>query len=85
MLPGLHAYPTLDSHHVRYAEAGFSSYSGCTMREFFNNLPESEQTRIKKLEIFDEIEEWELMGDHYCITWAWNKPSVFPQSFLFKR
>ena len=27
-----------------------------------------EKTRIERLEMFDEFEEWELLQGHYCIT-----------------
>jgi len=29
---------------------------------------EGEKTRIDRLEMFDEFEEWELLQSHYCIT-----------------
>ena len=31
---------------------------------------EGERTRIEKLEMFDEFEEWELLLGHYCLTLA---------------
>ena len=31
---------------------------------------EGEKTRIERLEMFDEFEEWELLQSHYCITLA---------------
>lgn len=26
--------------------------------------------RISSLEIFDEVEEWQLLANHYCVAWA---------------
>ena len=31
---------------------------------------QGEKTRIEKLEMFDEFEEWDLLQSHYCITLA---------------
>ena len=31
---------------------------------------EGDRTRIEKLEMFDEFEEWELLQGHYCICLA---------------
>ena len=30
----------------------------------------NEKTRIERLEMFDEFEEWDLLQSHYCITLA---------------
>ena len=31
---------------------------------------EGERTRIERLEMFDEFEEWDLLQGHYCVTLA---------------
>ena len=31
---------------------------------------EGEKTRIEKIEMFDEFEEWVLLQSHYCLTLA---------------
>ena len=31
---------------------------------------QNEKTRIERLEMFDEFEEWDLLQSHYCITLA---------------
>ena len=31
---------------------------------------EGEKTRIEKIELFDEFEEWDLLQNHYCICLA---------------
>ena len=33
-------------------------------------LDKMEKSRIEKLEIFDEFEEWVLLQNHYCISVA---------------
>jgi tRNA wybutosine-synthesizing protein 4 len=31
---------------------------------------QGERTRIEKIEMFDEFEEWELLQSHYCVCLA---------------
>ena len=41
------------------------------MTEVYNKcLDGAEKTRIEKLEMFDEFEEWVLLQDHYCIAFG---------------
>lgn len=35
-------------------------------------MGKDELGRISKLELLDEIEEWQLLAAHYCITWGWK-------------
>jgi hypothetical protein len=37
-------------------------------------MSEAEKKRIAEIERLDEIEEWKMMGEHYCISWGWNTP-----------
>ncbi len=39
-------------------------------------IPNSEKERTAKLEMFDEIEEWRMLADHYCVARGW-RGSVF--------
>ncbi|KAI9333921.1 leucine carboxyl methyltransferase 1 [Zopfochytrium polystomum] len=72
-LPGLAAFPTVESQRERYTAAGFAGAAAVTIKEYFKSrLADAELARVRRLEIFDEIEEWELMGDHYCVSWAWK-------------
>ena len=49
------------------------------MLTIYNNsgilIPEELKKKIQKLEIFDEVEEWNLLMAHYCLTVA-TKGSV---------
>lgn len=38
---------------------------------------DNERTRIEKLEMFDEWEEWNLLQGHYCLTLATRSSSVY--------
>jgi len=31
-----------------------------------------ERERIERLEWLDEVEEWKLLGRHYCVAWGWR-------------
>jgi hypothetical protein len=31
-------------------------------------IPPSEKTRINKIEMLDEVEEWEMLMSHYCVS-----------------
>jgi len=31
-----------------------------------------DNNRISGLEIFDEVEEWQLLASHYCVAWAYH-------------
>lgn len=31
-----------------------------------------EKERLGKLEMVDEVEEWRLLGQHYCVAWGWR-------------
>jgi len=35
-------------------------------------MSKEELGRISKLELLDEMEEWQLLAAHYCITWGWK-------------
>ena len=37
---------------------------------------ENERTRIEKLEMFDEFEEWTMLQNHYCLTLGKRLPSA---------
>ncbi|KAJ3350718.1 hypothetical protein HDU83_009446 [Entophlyctis luteolus] len=76
-LPGLLSCPTLDAHIERFKRAGFNTARAITMREHFDkHVSSDERARLARIEVFDEVEEWSLMADHYCISWAWQDRSA---------
>ncbi|KAE8210562.1 hypothetical protein CF327_g5571 [Tilletia walkeri] len=53
------------------AGPGFRVCTGAkTLTELWNQLPSSEKARISRLEMLDEVEELEMLMDHYCISWG---------------
>lgn len=76
----------MDSQRQRYKTCGWDHVEVLDMNSVYNYfLPKSEVTRyllhqcnlltesrIGRLELFDEVEEWNLIQGHYCIVWAFN-------------
>ncbi|KAJ1498709.1 hypothetical protein HMI54_012454 [Coelomomyces lativittatus] len=69
-LPGINVTPTLEAHTKRL-ETYFTDLFVMDMNTFWSkHVSEEEKQRITKLEIFDEIEEWQLISKHYCFVLA---------------
>ncbi|KAJ1651869.1 carboxy methyl transferase for protein phosphatase 2A [Dispira simplex] len=71
-LRGITAYPDLASQAQRYRDLGWDHSQALSIREIYHALPKNEIDRINRLEMLDELEEFDLLGDHYCITWAFK-------------
>ncbi|CAM9532408.1 unnamed protein product [Chrysoparadoxa australica] len=74
-IPGFEAYPTVESQRERYLQAGWGGAKVCDMLMAYDLLVASgERTRVSKVEILDELEEWCLIMSHYCLLVAANGP-----------
>ncbi|KAG0213264.1 hypothetical protein BGX28_004837 [Mortierella sp. GBA30] len=71
-LPGIHAYPSLKSQEERFLSRGWLAAKAVDMNTLHASLTAEEMKRISNLEIFDEVEEWQLLAQHYCIAWAYR-------------
>ncbi|CAL1711391.1 unnamed protein product [Somion occarium] len=70
-LPGAESYPTFDSLLQRFLRHGFDASHALTLREIRRTyISHQELERISQLEMLDEIEELELVLQHYAITWG---------------
>lgn len=78
-LLGLPGCPDADAQRARFQSAGWHPAAVLTMNEVYSQLPAAEVRKIEKLEIFDEMEEWRLINEHYCLGWAVRAP---PDSIL---
>jgi [phosphatase 2A protein]-leucine-carboxy methyltransferase len=68
-LPGAKPYPSLESLPSRFLRHGFTSAKALTLRNIRSNYIEpSELERISSLEMLDEVEELNLVLEHYAIT-----------------
>ena len=79
-VPGLTDYPTLEAQQGRFTETGWAVAESISMAAAFRDVisPRDHQ-RISRLEIFDELEEWEMIMSHYCLSLAsigCNDPST---------
>jgi hypothetical protein len=72
-LLGVNAYPTLKAQKERYLKAGFKSAHAIDMDECYEKyVSPAEKARLSSIEKLDEVEEWRLLGQHYCLAWAWK-------------
>ncbi|KAG1802924.1 S-adenosyl-L-methionine-dependent methyltransferase [Suillus plorans] len=76
-LPGAKPYPSLESLPARFLRHGFTSAKALTLRNIRSNYIEpSELERISSLEMLDEVEELNLVLEHYAITWGMKASSA---------
>ncbi|KAL1303828.1 hypothetical protein AAFC00_000287 [Neodothiora populina] len=82
-------YYSLAAQRLRLKQAGFDAGQGARSIEdiYYGHAEEAwladlERQRVERLEWLDEIEEWKLLGRHYCITWAWKDS---PEQDIFSR
>ena len=83
-IPGLTDYPTFDSLRQRFLQNSWENSSVSSMLEIFRkNTSKEELKRIQKLEIFDEVEEWNMLMDHYGLTVATKGEKIEPKILQF--
>ncbi|KAH7928678.1 leucine carboxyl methyltransferase [Leucogyrophana mollusca] len=70
-LPGATPYPSLSTLPARFINHGFTTAKALTLRNIRRDyLGPSELERISSLEMLDEVEELNLVLEHYAITWG---------------
>ena len=70
------AHPDLASLERRLLDRGFTTARALTLRELRRDYVERrELRRLSQLELLDEVEELELVLDHYAISWSVMVPS----------
>jgi tRNA wybutosine-synthesizing protein 4 len=74
-VPGFEQNPSKSHHEELFTSSGWSEEVQCvTMLEAYSGLVSDEQRqRVSQLERFDEMEEWDLLMSHYCLTSASKK------------
>lgn len=74
-LPGAEPYPDLASLSRRFLDLGFTTAQAVTLREIrLRYIGSRELQRLSQLEMLDEVEELELVLDHYAISWGVKFP-----------
>ncbi|KAH8698599.1 leucine carboxyl methyltransferase superfamily protein [Talaromyces proteolyticus] len=73
-LQTLHKYSSLKAQKQRLRDHGFDTGQEVADIDFIWNrwISEGEKERVAMLEMLDEIEEWRLLAQHYCIAWGWR-------------
>ncbi|CAG8478697.1 11056_t:CDS:2 [Ambispora leptoticha] len=72
-LRGIHAYPDLESQKNRFLSRQWTFAEAVDINQIHDHhIDPQEMTRISRLEILDELEEWRLLAAHYCIAWAYS-------------
>jgi [phosphatase 2A protein]-leucine-carboxy methyltransferase len=76
-LQTLHKYSSLPAQRQRLLEHGFQTGQGAVdIDSIWNNwISGAEKERVARLEMLDEIEEWRLLAQHYCVAWGWRNVS----------
>lgn len=70
-IPGLTDFPTLEAQKDRFLLTGWGDAHSCNMRFYYDKLLSIEcKERISKLEMMDEVEEWNMLMEHYSLTIA---------------
>lgn len=80
-LKTLKKYSSLGAQRERLKAAGFvSGQCGRDIESIYYGTEDSsgewiggaERKRVEGLEWLDEVEEWRLLGRHYCVAWGWR-------------
>ncbi|KAJ7086435.1 S-adenosyl-L-methionine-dependent methyltransferase [Mycena belliarum] len=74
-LPGAVPYPDVASLPGRFLNIGFTAARALTLKEIKKScISHAELERISQLELVDEVEELDLVLEHYAITWGLFAP-----------
>ncbi|KAF5380584.1 hypothetical protein D9615_004670 [Tricholomella constricta] len=75
-LPGAGPYPTIQTLPRRFLNTGFSAARALTLREIRRTcIAPEELQRLSTLEMLDEVEELDLVLEHYAVTWGLLAPA----------
>ena len=73
-LQTLHRYSSLPAQRQRLVDHGLGTGQGAVDIDFIWShwIADTEKERVAAVEILDEIEEWRLLAQHYCVAWGWR-------------
>ncbi|KAI1268965.1 leucine carboxyl methyltransferase [Xylariaceae sp. FL1019] len=72
-MPTLQHYRDTEQQKSRLRRSGFDSACSSTIEDVWKNwIPTEEKERLDALEGLDEVEEWDLLARHYCVSWGWR-------------
>ncbi|KAI0387710.1 leucine carboxyl methyltransferase [Hypomontagnella monticulosa] len=72
-MPTLDAYQDGFKQQDRLRNAGFETVRSLSINDIWQvGITEQERERVDSLEGLDEVEEWDLLADHYIVAWGWR-------------
>ncbi|KAK8051908.1 leucine carboxyl methyltransferase [Apiospora rasikravindrae] len=72
-MPTLEVYREPADQEARLTEAGFQTSKAMTVEAIWKQwISPEEKERVDELEGLDEVEEWNLLADHYVVAWGWR-------------
>lgn len=71
-LKGIKAFPTLKAQEERYLSNGWARIVCRDMNQVCEQMSTDEKERLDLVERLDEMEEWILIAQHYCIVAAYK-------------
>jgi [phosphatase 2A protein]-leucine-carboxy methyltransferase len=82
-LQTLQKYASLTTQRQRLEDHGFSEAQEAADIDFIFEhwVSDSEKERVARLEMLDEVEEWKLLAQHYCVAWGWREGSELDGTF----
>ncbi|KAL9133304.1 MAG: hypothetical protein Q9175_005516 [Cornicularia normoerica] len=73
VLQTLKRYGSLEAQAARMISYGLGGTGGASVKDLWDKgVEEKEKERVARLEMVDEVEEWELLAGHYCVAWGWR-------------
>lgn len=80
VLQTLKKYSTLSRQKQRLRMLGFTGGQAAGDVDWIweNWVSAKEKERLSRLEMLDEVEEWKLLAEHYCVVWGWKNGGAEP-------
>ena len=82
-VPGIINFPSIESHLSRLIESGWQRANAADMFSIYENLmnehlSKEERMRIHQIEMLDEVEELQLLMQHYILVFGRQGSCCFP-------
>lgn len=76
VLQTLQKYHSLAIQRARLQKHGLAGTAAADVDFLWENwVSAEEKQRVATLEMVDEVEEWRLLAQHYCVAWGWRPKS----------
>ncbi|KAI9801450.1 MAG: carboxy methyl transferase for protein phosphatase 2A [Piccolia ochrophora] len=87
VLQTLRKYASLGRQRERLRVMGFANGQGSADVDFIweDWITSEEKERVAKLEMLDEVEEWRMLAQHYCVAWGWRDGTGQGGELVFQR